>query len=458
MQATRARTIALVSVGLLTLTLGCGSPSSRDAPEEAPTASRTPTARDTTLLPSESPPGFHIARVQLASADEGSLSDDAGRLLTLYGDPDLEDPATGPLLVVGRDWGEDWADLGCGSKPRDPTDARSTRGPVVVCSGELWVSWEIPTKDFTEECVGVMGRNVAPELVARAADALDPPEGAIGVPHEPLEIPADVLPAGMTRLASGRVWRSSSDVHTVSADIYEWKRHRPSARIGMRVTDASDTLSLLTRVQVGGEFQHIRGGPGAVHSDRDLHVLTWREGDVLVAVEARGVRRATVDAFIRSLAEVSVGKAWELKDSLLTSPPATLLAPGEKLAASGRAGKVRWAVGIRDGWETVHIHHVDDGDIGGDAAPVGKVRRDQILIRRSGFEDGELVVAHVHADVAKVVATTRDGHEIDVPLGEAVLPDESRYCGVWLDEPAELKGVTAYDAAGNRIAHATSSL
>src|SRR5690606_5344090 len=98
MQATRARTIALVSVGLLTLTLGCGSPSSRDAPEEAPTASRTPTARDTTLLPSESPPGFHIARVQLASADEGSLSDDAGRLLTLYGDPDLEDPATGPLL------------------------------------------------------------------------------------------------------------------------------------------------------------------------------------------------------------------------------------------------------------------------------------------------------------------------------------------------------------------------
>ena len=62
--------------------------------------------------------------------------------------------------------------------------------------------WENPTTDDTEEYVGVMGRDVSPELVARAADALNPPKGAIGVPHEPLEIPTDVLPAGMKQVAT----------------------------------------------------------------------------------------------------------------------------------------------------------------------------------------------------------------------------------------------------------------
>lgn len=119
---------------------------------------------------------------------------------------------------------------------------------------------------------------------------------------------------------------------------------------------------------------------------------------------------------------------------------------------------MRWAVGIDDGWETVHIHHVDDGDIGGGAATFSRVRRDQILTNVSGFDSGELVIAHVHPDVEKVVATTQDGREIDLPLSRSVLPDKSRYCGVWLDKPAELKYVTAYDADGDRIARATPSL
>lgn len=105
----------------------------------------------------------------------------------------------------------------------------------------------------------------------------------------------------MTQLAKGPVWGSFSDIHPVREDFFEWKRHRPSARTDMRVTDASDELSLLTRVRVGGTFRRIRGGPGAVYSGPDTHVLTWREGDLLVAVEAQGVDRATVDVFIRSL-------------------------------------------------------------------------------------------------------------------------------------------------------------
>ena len=90
---------------------------------------------------------------------------------------------------------------------------------------------------------------------------------------------------------------------------------------------------------------------------------------------------------------------------------------------------MRWAVGIEDGWETVLIHHEDDGDIGGSTATVARVRRDQISTNVSSFDSGELVITHVHADVAKVVATTQDGREIDLPLGTSVLPDKSRYCG-----------------------------
>jgi len=134
MQATRARVLALAFAGLLALASGCGSAAESTGPGETPTASRTPTARDTTLLPPEPHPGFHIARGELASADENprTFSEYGGRLLTLYGDPDLEDPATGPVLVAGRDWSEDWARLGCQTGRHDGCSLEARPCAVVL--------------------------------------------------------------------------------------------------------------------------------------------------------------------------------------------------------------------------------------------------------------------------------------------------------------------------------------
>jgi hypothetical protein len=453
MQTTRARVVTLVFAGLLTLALGCNPAAKHTGPEESPIPSRTPTARDTTLLPTESPPGLHIARVELASADEdpSAANEYSGRLVTVYGDPNLEDPLKGPLLVAGRDWGEEWASFGCESE--DKTGARSKHGPVVSCSGELWVSWENPTKDYTEEDVGVMGRNVSPELVARAADALSPPKGAVGVPHEPLEIPADVLPAGMRQLASGPVWGQAPDIRPVGEDIYQWKRHRSSARIYLRVTNASDDLSLLTRVDLGGTFRQIRGGPGAVRSSQSVHALTWREGDLLVAVDAQGVDRATVDAFVRSLQKVPIDKAWELKDSFLTGPPQTFLPPGEKVALAGRRGSQRWIVGVSaDGHHETILTVTKDGDRGGKGGAPGRPSRYEIIAKRLRTDGGALIIFHVHKDVTKLVVTThRDGKEIELPLAESVLPDGSRYAGTLQPGPTDVELVTTYDSEGDVI-------
>jgi hypothetical protein len=458
MQAAWARVVTFAFAGLLTLALGCSPPATHTGPEETPTPSRTPTARDTTLLPSEPPPGFHLAAVELASADEdrsGANEYSSGQLVTLYGDPSLEDPATGPVLAAARNWGEDWAYLGC--EPADSpsgvkTGTRSKHGPVVSCFGNLWVSWQNPTTDFTDEYVGVVGRNVSPELVARAADALSPPKGAVGVPHEPLEIPADVLPAGLKQLISGPVWGSSTDT-PVSGDFFEWKRHRPLAYIDLSVTDASDELSLLTRVLVGGDFRRIRGGPGAIVSVRDSYVVTWREGDFLVGVQTYGVDRSTLDAFIRSLRKAPIDRAWELKDSFLTSPPATFLGPDEEAALAGRIGGQRWIVGVStDGHHETILTITEDGDQGGKRGAPGRPGRDEIVAKRLRTDGGALIIFQVHKDVAKLVVTThRDRKQIELPLARSVLPDGSRYAGTLQPGPTDVEFVTTYDSDGNVI-------
>jgi len=378
----------------------------------------------------------------------------------LYGDPSLDDPLTGPVLVATRAWGDEDAYVSCPADEQVETGVRSRNGPVIACGKDwYWVTWSGPNNDLQvnpHQAWGIIGRGVSPRRLAQIADWVTIPKDLTDGPHTFLEIPREALPSGLEPLARAPVIAGWAGIP--ASDYFAWTGRRDHYA-SLTVTDADADLALLTQVLEGAEPAEVRGHPGAVTPRRDdgVQKVIWQEAGLLL-VFSHDLTDPDADAFLASLADASMREVDRLKNSILQTPPEELLAPGEKLAASGRAGKLRWAVGVDGRRETVYIHHVDHGEIGGSGGTVGRVKRNQILTNRRDFGGSQLVIAQVHADVAKVVATTQDGQEIDLPLGKSVLPDGSRYCGVWLDKPAKLNYLTAYDADGNRIARASPEL
>ena len=136
-------------------------------------------------------------------------------------------------------------------------------------------------------------------------------------------------------------------------------------------------------------------------------------------------------------------------------PPEEFLSPRENLAAAGRSEPWRWVVGVSaDGdRERVSLLHREYGEFDYAERSPGRPGREELIAKRILDYEGQLITIQVHADVAKVVLTTRpDGKKINLPLGASVLPDGSRYCGAWLDRHRRVDFITSYDSEGNEIA------
>lgn len=458
-RSTRHVALALTAV-LGFVLLSCASPratSERETPK--PTSpTQTPIARHTWLLPDPAPK-LPLTSVDLAPPTRGSPEANlyGGGTTDVYGQRHLEDPASGPILVAASAWGEDDSSLPCQSDQLVDTGIRSTHGPVRSHAGTHWVCWEghqNPNGD-NRDTLGVMGRNVSPEELARAADATTTPPRM-----KPVRIQADALPAGVQHLVSAPVSMTTSPV---DGDVFEWQDKPAEPQLTLTVADADADAALLARVLVGGEPTRIRGGVGAVvrrPPDNWLQELTWLEGDMLLHVSARSVQPSAVDAFVASLRKASLDDVRKAQANIRKPGPRQLLGPDEKLALGGRTKTVMWAVGVSASgkFESVTLVHHTAGNLGGSAGTVGTPGRRDLRLNRVSADLGELVILQVHADVAKVVLTTGDGRKIDLPLADSVTPDGSRYCGTWLDAPTKAKSFTSYDADGNEIATEGPSL
>jgi hypothetical protein len=465
----RCRSVALVAAAVLSVAVGCSGSPSRDAgATPTPTPTRPPPVSATTLLPARPPAGFSLSRVDLAALHPTANNDWNGRNVTLYGDPDLDDSARGPLLFAYRAWGEDYVYTdavlkplsGCGAAELRATGVGSKHGQVESCAGTYVVAWDTNPEDFSDESVGLVGRDVTPEQVARAADAMSVPKGGVGVPHRPLTIPAGALPDGLTRLASGPMPAGGN------GDTFVWEKNGASsgspgsASLRLSTVDAYDGALLLARAFVGGEARQIRGSLGAFGPLSDgRREMTWQEDGLLVSVTTNAVDKATTEEFVRSLTTVPIGKALELQKSFMTRPPETFLDTGEKLALSGRTNGRRWVLAVSaDGKRRRGFLIEETGEHPSFGGRTGKPRREQFIAANIGYTGGDqVVVVQVHADVAKVVLTARpDGRQIELTPGPSVLPDGSRYFGTWLDQENSMRRITSYDADGNQISYQTS--
>lgn len=473
--SSRRRGAAVVTAALLSLVASCGGSPAEEARSTPSPTRRPPGAPAITLLPAKPPAGFELDAVTLASNRGNPTGDNIwnGRVVTLYGDPD--DSADGPLLFAYRTWGEDdaYTDAvlnplsGCGADKLRETSVRSKHGQVESCGKTYVLAWDTNPEDFSEDSVGLVGRDMTPEQLARAADAMPVPKGGVGVAHRPLAIPASALPPGTTRLATGPmpawargdtfVWRKSG----VSAGASE----RPELVLTVAGTYAGSWS--LARAFVGGELRQIRGEPGAygpvspglAPGSREL---TWQEGGLLVGIRTNGVDESTTEAFIRSLNTVPIGKVAELQESFLKRPPESFLEPGEKVALTGHTNDQLWVLAVSADGKRRRGIVVEAGGVSATyRGRTGKPSRGQFFPAMFGYAGGDQVaVVQVHADVAKVVLTTaQDGKQKQVALtpGPSVFPDGSRYFGSsWLTSEQRIRRVTAYDADGNEISYQTS--
>ena len=90
-------------------------------------------------------------------------------------------------------------------------------------------------------------------------------------------------------------------------------------------------------------------------------------------------------------------------------PPEEFLSPRENLAAAGRSEPWRWVVGVSaDGdRERVSLLHREYGEFDYAERSPGRPGREELIAKRILDYEGQLITIQVHADVAKVVLTTR---------------------------------------------------
>ncbi|MGH3487222.1 MAG: hypothetical protein ACRDP8_04800 [Actinopolymorphaceae bacterium] len=129
----------------------------------------------------------------------------------------------------------------------------------------------------------------------------------------------------------------------LAGDTFTWWNRGDGTQATLKILEAGDERTHLSRVAIGDEPRGRHGTAGPRTDDGDQQIA-WQEGDLVDTVSASGDEQA-IDAFIESLARVPRSRVQDLRKSLRSPPPESYLAADEKLALTGRSRKLRRVLG-----------------------------------------------------------------------------------------------------------------
>lgn len=434
---------AAVSLGLTcTFVLaGCGAeaplgaaPADRAVGDPAPLA-------DPWLLPDPAPEDVFFEGDRKA----GSAGD---ARLTVYGEPESEDPAAGPMLAAHFEPGnEREVRLPCHREGFEDITVQGAPGRAGWLDDRYWVCWkDTRTPDEPEMSpneFAVIGREVSENVVRSAAEAATVDD------DNRVTIPAEARPEGLQQLAQGPISLVNWGVPDKSRE-FTWSHRHDQRQITLYVSEGEEADGLLARVALGGTPTTIRGAvatEAASAGDIPTYAATWWEDGRVVVVTAMGVQRPAIDGFVESLTPASDEDLERLRSTIVEYPPAALLAQGETLALAGHNEHAVWAVGYDGTLSWVHGLLANGGGFSGSTAPGPEIGDLVVTVGTVELGSGEFFAGYAHPDVARTVLVTKDGTEIELPLADSVTEDGGRYFGTYLHGKA-WQEVLAYDADG----------
>jgi hypothetical protein len=389
------------------------------------------------LLPASTPAGWTIDRAYTSATPLGYRPG----LTTLYGDPDLADPLTGPTLAVGETF-DDFPVPGA-STPGFHSEVVDGR-TVAVGTDRAW-SWATWSEGGTCECVAfVAGRNVGEAAVLAAARHVSdvfarPTIDAVG------------LPPGVEALVAAPVDPELSFLFDSERLEY---RGTGTSRVTISVTKADPRFLWLVRFWIaGGEAAGVVPSVEAVDA-------RYEDGHVIVGT-GQGVLADVVRAFTASLRPAPPG-SWSAA-RLEARDRADFLelcsVPGAHLTViEGTAGQVRWGVVFGDfECEALLAPGRASDLVGGGTIPDSGPGELSMFggTYSGGQAHGTLVTGNAPAGTAAVLVLRSDGRRASAVLGDAGRRPGERYYGTFFPESSITTSTLiaiAFDAAGRPLA------
>lgn len=337
----RIRALAAGTTVVAVVGVGCGS-----AREPAAPSADVRAPRDL-LLPRAAPAGLHVADVRMRAA----IGTDRVVVYTAPGHA-----LDGRMLAALYRPGDETDSLPHGGRP---IDAGHDRAECGTAGAGGWIAWPVQESDHQElSYYGVIGRGLSRDELRTAAENLDESGadvriGADAVPHDlrPLasaELLLDTswtpsLPGGTTVTWSDRSRGAELTLTLMRSDT-------PSAALAGLPVAAARSVSERGRRLMSGEslFRDPLYGRAAVR--------VWREGGLLAAVSATGLRAQDVDATVAGLRRAGPADLRRLRAGIRRYPPADLLEPGMRMVAGGVADGAPWALGATRDDTRMQVH------------------------------------------------------------------------------------------------------
>lgn len=307
------------------------------------------------LLPTERPSGLYV---------ESALSRDVprpgtiaasppGTQATVYG-PRPGAPLTAPMVAALVFYGEDTA----AGRPIDVggDDARMGR------TGEIaWIAWRIGYDERSDTALyeGVMGRKVSDAQIRKAAEEFD---GDGGLRARVTIGPAGV-PAGMRRLYSGRLPTGKVGPGFAGGTAVTWSDQRREVSLDLTEVRLDPRTDATARVLAPEFTLPVRGGTAAAgrnmpprppylgEEEYPYRRLMWREGPVIVQVDASGVPDDVLTRLTASLRRGDAARLRELRRSITGYPPDRLRDKGAgpcPQVARGRTVQAGWGLCVEE--------------------------------------------------------------------------------------------------------------
>lgn len=309
-------------------------------------------APKTQLLPTVVPPGMEVVAVQDAPTRPIV---GGGVHVSVYARERDPKPLAGPVLVAVASVTplDSFADS-------DDVTVNGHRGQTRSRGGSTTVHWDV---EDDERSGFVYGRRLPPAQVKGAADATQLGQTA--------EIRAAGRPSDMTAIASGDPWRNDNEwlgAAFLHGSLIRYASANDDATIELSIANGDDRLRTLAFAAVDAEpGTQVRGqeaarGPLAVDDDSSATATVWAENGDVIAVTARGISSAELDAFITSLRPALPGE-WDLqKEQASQQAPAS----AGQVLLEGDAPDGRWSWSLAERTTSFRLRHADGRVEGGD--------------------------------------------------------------------------------------------